>query len=283
MKLSVTTKKIKITTPSVINEGEVNVTECEFDFDAKFDGMVKKAVFTLMGEKRGTGVVCPILDNKCMVPSEVLKRGAFVLLGVYAYNLDDAGKLALRYSPAPVRFMVSPGSYRKCAKPSRDIAPVPQDVYDAEIQKQIERVDDLVKEVQYRIESGEFKGDKGAPGRSPYIGENGNWFSYDEFGSPVDTGIKASPDLSIYATKEEIPEKLPNPEALTLEYNDEKIVDYDGSEAKTGKFKVNGDTVATSEEDKTPLSEQISDIKSQLDGGMAVESFSDAEWAAMFN
>ena len=34
-------------------------------------------------------------------------------------------------------------------------------------------------------------GKDGVNGKSPYIGDNGNWFEYDESGNPVDTGVKA--------------------------------------------------------------------------------------------
>ena len=50
-------------------------------------------------------------------------------------------------------------------------------------------------------------------------------------------------DLANYAQKSEIPEKLPNPNALTIKYNNVQAFTYDGSKSETGNFTVTLQTV----------------------------------------
>ena len=47
-----------------------------------------------------------------------------------------------------------------------------------------------------------------------------------------------SADLEQYALKSDIPEQLPNPNALTIKYNNVQAFTYDGSKAETGNFTV---------------------------------------------
>jgi hypothetical protein len=87
-------------------------------------------------------------------------------------------------------------------------------------------------------ESGEFDGPKGDPGTTPHIGANGNWWI-----GTTDTGVKAQSDDYVLtdADKTEIaeeaagmvdvPEKLPNPNALT--FSGAVSGTYDGSEPLT--------------------------------------------------
>lgn len=52
-----------------------------------------------------------------------------------------------------------------------------------------------------------------------------------------------SADLEQYALKSDIPEQLPNPNALTIKYNNVQAFTYDGSKAETGNFTVTLQTV----------------------------------------
>ena len=90
------------------------------------------------------------------------------------------------------------------------------------------------------------------------------------------TDYKA-PDLSSYATKDEVtdsinvakeevvdliptvPEKLPNPNTLTVKYNGVESVVYDGSEAKESNLVVNLDTVPVSASDSTTAKQYVDD------------------------
>ena len=67
----------------------------------------------------------------------------------------------------------------------------------------------------------------------------------------------ASTDLTdgtALAQKSEIPTSLPNPNALTIKYNGVQAFTYDGSQAETGNFVVNAQTVPMSEDDETTIS-----------------------------
>lgn len=70
----------------------------------------------------------------------------------------------------------------------------------------------------------------------------------------------ASSDLTDGATlaqKSEIPTSLPNPNALTIKYNGAQAFTYDGSQAETGNFIVNAQTVPMSEEDPTTIADTL--------------------------
>ena len=67
----------------------------------------------------------------------------------------------------------------------------------------------------------------------------------------------ASTDLTdgtTLAQKSEIPTSLPNPNALTINYNGTQAFTYDGSQSETGNFIVNAQTVPMSEDDETTIS-----------------------------
>lgn len=108
MNIQVDTHTITITQDENINAGEYNVTTCEFEFTDEYEGLTKQAVFSTCTET----YKAPILNNQCIIPSEVLENQGSVLLGVYGYESQD-DELVLRYSPKPQYFVVSNGSYRE--------------------------------------------------------------------------------------------------------------------------------------------------------------------------
>ena len=70
----------------------------------------------------------------------------------------------------------------------------------------------------------------------------------------------ASTDLTdgtTLAQKSEIPTSLPNPNALTINYNGTQAFTYDGSQSETGNFIVNAGTVPMSEDDETTISAKL--------------------------
>lgn len=70
----------------------------------------------------------------------------------------------------------------------------------------------------------------------------------------------ASTDLTdgtVLAQKSEIPTSLPNPNALTINYNGTQAFTYDGSQSETGNFIVNAQTVPMSEEDPTTIASTL--------------------------
>lgn len=108
MLFKVSKNNITVLRPEVVNEGEYNVSPCEFNFDNIYSGLVKKAVFTNYLVEGSYEV--PILNNKCIIPSEVLAKNGDITLGVYAYEVQGT-ELKLRYSPSPVHIEVNKGSF----------------------------------------------------------------------------------------------------------------------------------------------------------------------------
>ena len=112
MKVIVKTNEIEIEKNNLINSGEYNITPCEFEFSEEYNGLTKMAVFSTCS----VDVKVAILNNRCVIPYEVLENQGQVLLGVYGYeSVND--ELELRYSPTPKYFYVIQGSYKEGSDP----------------------------------------------------------------------------------------------------------------------------------------------------------------------
>lgn len=112
MKVIVKTNEIEIEKNNLINSGEYNITPCEFEFSEEYNGLTKMAVFSTCS----IDVKVAILNNRCVIPYEVLENQGQVLLGVYGYeSVND--ELELRYSPTPKYFYVIQGSYKEGGDP----------------------------------------------------------------------------------------------------------------------------------------------------------------------
>ena len=75
-------------------------------------------------------------------------------------------------------------------------------------------------------------------------------------------GLADKQDKGDYALKSElpeIPETLPNPNALTIKYNGVVAFTYDGSKAETGNFMVNAQTVPVSDSDSKTIAQALSE------------------------
>lgn len=75
-----------------------------------------------------------------------------------------------------------------------------------------------------------------------------------------DVYLKSAADTK-FASKSEIPNALPNPNALTIKYNGQTAFTYDGSKAEIGNFTVNLETVPVSEEEATSAKEYIDSLQ----------------------
>ena len=76
----------------------------------------------------------------------------------------------------------------------------------------------------------------------------------------IDTKLDIAEAETTYATKAEIPTELPNPEALTINYNGIQVFTYDGSTAETGNFIVNAETVPMSETNSDSIAQTIKEL-----------------------
>lgn len=110
MDFIVTAKDIKINNNNTINQGEYNVSPCNFTFSEEYDGLVKVAVFS-----RGSKAFSESIENNtCIIPADILNKVGKLTIGVYAYEVttqDDEEVLTKRYSPKPVGLRINEGSF----------------------------------------------------------------------------------------------------------------------------------------------------------------------------
>lgn len=118
MKVIVNPHKLEIA-KSPVNEKEINVTECEFEFAEEItDNYVKEAYFTFKGNTYKQIIV----NNKCDIPSEVLEEKGQVELGVVAYIVENGEELK-RYNPSPAYFNTWVGSLKEEYENTEPITP----------------------------------------------------------------------------------------------------------------------------------------------------------------
>lgn len=174
MKITVTKDNVKIEKFDIVHEGEHRVNKCSFSFSEEYtEDLVKKAIFTLQNDS----IEIPIINNECDIPGEILKARNIVLLGVYAYKVTE-DKLDLRYSPSPDAFKVNSGSYIEGASKSEEIMPSQFEKYMqalndglnkveeslVEMDSATSSVNDLVDEINQKLENGDFIGPEGPQG-----------------------------------------------------------------------------------------------------------------------
>jgi hypothetical protein len=129
MKLNVTENNVKIIQKELYNSGEYNIHSCEFVFSAEYENLIKKALFTNKNQKTYR---INIINNRCQIPTEVLKEKGNIEIGVYAYEVQDE-ELVLRYSPKPATFYVDKGSYKENAENSTPPTPTEVEQIEQEI------------------------------------------------------------------------------------------------------------------------------------------------------
>lgn len=135
MLIQVNPHRIVLNKTNEVNSGEYNVNECTFEFSQEYEGLTKVAVFSLCD---GTTRNITILNNRCIIPTEVLQETGQVQIGVYGYATQD-NELVLRYSPTPQNFVVRLGSYKEGTEP---VAPTPTDW-----EILVEQVSDIAEDV----------------------------------------------------------------------------------------------------------------------------------------
>lgn len=180
MKITVNKDNVKIEEFDVVHEGEHRVNKCSFSFSEEYtEELVKKAIFT----SQNSSVEVAIINNECDIPTEILRARNIVLLGVYAYKVVD-DKLDLRYSPCPDAFKVNSGSYIEDASESEEITATQFEQYMQamndglnKVEESIKEMDsatssvnDLVDEINQKLENGDFIG---PPGSQGIPGKNG--------------------------------------------------------------------------------------------------------------
>ena len=157
--------------------GNVNTYVCQFDIACDIDNLIWFCIF----EQGESVIVREIVDNKCLIPQEVLIVPEPIYIGCYATNGKEDDMR--RVSTNMLFFDMKQGSYREGTQPT---VPTP-DVWETLINKNV-----------------------------PIIGNNGNWFIWDieeykyvDSGKPSQGGGEGgSVDLSNYYTIDETDRKI---------------------------------------------------------------------------
>ena len=142
MKLIVNPHKIQIT-KEPINEREINITKCEFEFAEEItNDYVKEAYFTLNDETYKQ----IIFNNECDIPSEVLEKKGTVQIGVVAYLVENEEEIK-RYNPSPAYFDTWIGSLKDNAENSEPITPSEMEQFEQELHNGLSEVNDKLDEM----------------------------------------------------------------------------------------------------------------------------------------
>lgn len=84
---------------SPVNEKEINITKCEFEFSEEITSNYVKDVYFTLNDT--TIKVANIQNNACDIPYEVLTHKGMVEIGVVAYLVENETEIK-RYNPSPV-------------------------------------------------------------------------------------------------------------------------------------------------------------------------------------
>jgi hypothetical protein len=129
-----------------INEREIKVSKCEFEFDeAITSDFVKEAYFTLNGNTYKQ----IIQNNECDYPSEVLTEKGTLEIGVVAFKVENDEEI-IRYNPSPDYFESWVGSL-KDAENSEPITPSEMEQFEQELQEGLNEIGDKIDEVDGKI------------------------------------------------------------------------------------------------------------------------------------
>ena len=119
MRLIVKPHKIIIDKDKLVNEKEIDISKCTFEFDEEItDDFVKEALFTF----KGTTYSQLINNNECAFPQEVLAEKGQVEIGVVAYKVENEVEIK-RYNPSPAYFNTLLGSLKDDVENSEEITP----------------------------------------------------------------------------------------------------------------------------------------------------------------
>ena len=208
IKLQVKKNHMEVLQRNIITSGNIGYIECDFYFDEDWDGKQKHIVL-ICGSN--PPVTDKIQNDKYIIPASVLARvpeisgtpNLELKIGVYGVGgIDEIGELQ-RITSDFVKLSVIRGSYIEGQTP-----PGPED--DIYLKIIAEKVTDIefsdgklqlmasgvpigepVDIMEYILKALETEN----VSKSPYIGEDGCWYTYDnESGAYVNTGISASGD-----------------------------------------------------------------------------------------
>ena len=138
-----------------VNELEIKVSKCEFEFDEAITSeFVKEAYFTLNGNTYKQIIV----NNECDYPSEVLAEKGTLEIGVVAFKVENEEEI-VRYNPSPDYYDTWVGSL-KDAENSEPITPSEMEQFEQELQDGLNELEEAVgkaENVDISIEKQEGK------------------------------------------------------------------------------------------------------------------------------
>ena len=225
MNVKVTKDNVCIIERGNVHEGEYKINELSFDFSEEYTSdLVINAVFT---NELGKAYQVSVIDNKCHIPTEILSDTGQVLLGVYAYKVNEK-ELELRYSPFPTSFNVISGSYDPSTEESQEITSTQFEQYMQALQNGLNQVqesikelnqvtdnaNDLVDEINQKLANGEFVGPQGPTGPQGEVGPvgpegpQGPKGEKGDKGDKGDVGFKEKKGIKVILDLKALSEKL---------------------------------------------------------------------------
>ena len=145
---------------NIINEKEINITKVYFEFNEEITSdYVKEAYFTF----EGTSYKVIITNNECEIPNEVLVKKGQIELGVVCYLVENDTEIK-RYNPSPVYFDTLKGSLKDYTENTEPITPSEMEQYEQALNNGLNELDNALDDLQEKVDSGYFKGDKGDRG-----------------------------------------------------------------------------------------------------------------------
>lgn len=91
-----------------INEKEINVSKCTFEFEDIEENCVKEAYFTLNGNTYKQ----VLINNECDYPGEILTQKGELEIGVVAFLVENEEEIK-RYNPTPDYYATWKGSLKE--------------------------------------------------------------------------------------------------------------------------------------------------------------------------
>lgn len=139
MKVIVGKHKIKIQ-KEIVNEKEINITKCKFEFDEDITQDFVKDIYFTLGDT--TIKIANIQNNECNIPYEVLTDNGMVELGVVAYLVENETEIK-RYNPSPAYFDTYTGSIKEEYDNYEPITPTDKEQMEQAIQNMEIKINNL--------------------------------------------------------------------------------------------------------------------------------------------
>lgn len=99
--------------PIEVKTGSYNIYKLKFVFSSEYENLTKKALIVFEDDK---SLEIAIIDNELVLPLEFFEeeyQDTKIIVGVYAYSINEEEKIELRYSPRPFSIIPREGSYDK--------------------------------------------------------------------------------------------------------------------------------------------------------------------------